>query len=1007
MAYRDVILSKTVDYVRTTKLAAAGRGAIVMIDCPFCHFPKSAQIIPTLAHIKCVHCSQMFNLIDLIRHVENKKDETEESILNYVRDLLKIDVQTTTDADKLDKIFKTYTDRGWAIVPCSKKGKKPIQAEWQKKENRNPTEWFHWISSGLNIGVRTGSVSNLTVIDFDFLTRQEKAELVKPHLTIARKAEILNKKVIPAELKAIIGETLMQETHGGIHLFYKFTELPKTAINYNDIHIDLENEGGQVIIPPAPQVEVEEEYEEEGTKKKRVVGYGSRMFINDLPIAPMPQALVEWLQARIGNKTPIEESGKLDEVKPFVVPDNFKVKDLNSNRNNTLTSLGGIFRQEMNIKQTGFALNVLNKHLLNDPLPQEEIQHILQGLNTYIGSDDNALSKEIVAYLKDTDTASKQEIESACFGGRTTSENKKRLDRTLMFLLKEEKIAKKNQRDYKILKDMEWTDTICNIGKKVDFKVPYFHQYANFNYGDVILIGGTTKVGKCFTKDTPILMVDGTTKKVQEINKGDKVQGINNTTRLVKDIAGGYGATYKIEPWNNESFTVNGEHILCLVHTETDEKITISVNDYLKKNKWFKHCYKLYRDTVNWKSKKTTIDPYFMGLWLGDGDSASSTITTMDEPIVNYLKGYAEELQTPFITHVTKDRCPRYSITNRHVARQHKNGLTQRLRAYNVINNKYIPNDFKINSKTNRLKLLAGLIDSDGYLNKKGNYELSFVNETLANDTAFVARSLGFSAKVSKQKAMFNTIRYRFHIVGDTTMIPTKLKRKQSKKTTTIKDVLKSGFKITPVGKQKYYGFTLDGDHLFLLGNFIVNHNTTVSMNIVKRLVDQGIKPYYIYNENGSRFAQSALRLGLKDKDFNLTRCTNPTEIVVKPNSVYIYDWFRPNDFTKTAELFDGMADKLDRAQSFMICFAQLRDGNEKMGTKNEWFAKDQIRQFVALSAKYLYDDKEGINTYFEVADVRDSKTGQKFFKIPCKYIRESMDVKPYAEIEAENRKEV
>ena len=678
MAYRDVILSKTVDYVRTTKLAAAGRGAIVMIDCPFCHFPKSAQIIPTLAHIKCVHCSQMFNLIDLIRHVENKQNDTEESILNYVRDLLKIDVQTTTDADKLDKIFKTYTDRGWAIVPCSKKGKKPIQAEWQKKENRNPTEWFHWISSGLNIGVRTGSVSNLTVIDFDFLTRQEKAELVKPHLTIARKAEILNKKVIPAELKAIIGETLMQETHGGIHLFYKFTELPKTAINYNDIHIDLENEGGQVIIPPAPQVEVEEEYEEEGTKKKRVVGYGSRMFINDLPIAPMPQALVEWLQARIGNKTPIEESGKLDEVKPFVIPDNFKVKDLNSNRNNTLTSLGGIFRQEMNIKQTGFALNVLNKHLLNDPLPQEEIQHILQGLNTYIGSDDNALSKEIVAYLKDTDTASKQEIESACFGGRTTSENKKRLDRTLMFLLKEEKIAKKNQRDYKILKDMEWTDTICNIGKKVDFKVPYFHQYANFNYGDVILIGGTTKVGK-----------------------------------------------------------------------------------------------------------------------------------------------------------------------------------------------------------------------------------------------------------------------------------------------------------------------------------------TTVSMNMVKRLVDQGIKPYYIYNENGSRFAQSALRLGLKDKDFNLTRCTNPTEIVVKPNSVYIYDWFRPNDFTKTAELFDGMADKLDRAQSFMICFAQLRDGNEKMGTKNEWFAKDQIRQFVALSAKYLYDDKEGINTYFEVADVRDSKTGQKFFKIPCKYIRESMDVKPYAEIEAENRKEV
>jgi hypothetical protein len=673
MAYRDVILSKTVDYVRAKKLAAANRGAIVMVDCPFCHYPKSAQIIPALAHIKCVHCSKMFTLIDLIRFIENKFNDSEESILNYVKDLLKIDVQTTQNAEDLEKLLQVYESRHWALVPCAKKGKAPIQAEWQKKENRTPTEWFHWISSGLNVGVRTGSVSNITVLDFDLLSRAEKAELVKPGLTDKRKEEILQKKVIPESIKSLMGETLMQETHGGFQAFYSYSDLPKTAINEGELHIDLENDGGQVVIPPSYQVGVEEEYLEGEVKKKRIVGYASRAWINQNPIIPIPEPLLAWIKARLKNapKTSSDVSGK-PEVQIAQIPDDFKVKDLQSNRNNTLMALGGAFRKELNIKQTGYVLHVLNKHLLEDPLPSQEIAHILEGLDKYVGFDEAELANDIIEYLKETDTASKTEIESAVFGQRATSENKKRLDKTLMYLIREEKIIKKNSREYKILRNMEWDDQILNVGLPVNIKVPYFHDYAHFNFGDLILIGSPTKYGK-----------------------------------------------------------------------------------------------------------------------------------------------------------------------------------------------------------------------------------------------------------------------------------------------------------------------------------------STLAMNIVKRLVDQGIKPYYVYNESGGRFGKNALALGLKDGDFYRCRCGNPAELIIKPNSVVVYDWIKPTDFAKTDALFETLIEKLEKTNSLMIGFAQLREKSKDHGA-NSWFAQDLIRQFVAMSVKYLYDDKDGINTYFEVNDVRDSKTHGKVFKIPCKYIRETREVKMQEEIERE-----
>jgi intein/homing endonuclease len=70
-----------------------------------------------------------------------------------------------------------------------------------------------------------------------------------------------------------------------------------------------------------------------------------------------------------------------------------------------------------------------------------------------------------------------------------------------------------------------------------------------------------------------------------------------------------------------------------------------------------------------------------------------------------------------------------------------------------MLNNKHIPNLYKYNSRENRLKLLAGLIDSDGWYDTIGScFEFTQKNETLMDDVIYLCRSLGFACYKSSKK---------------------------------------------------------------------------------------------------------------------------------------------------------------------------------------------------------------------------------------------------------------
>ena len=141
-----------------------------------------------------------------------------------------------------------------------------------------------------------------------------------------------------------------------------------------------------------------------------------------------------------------------------------------------------------------------------------------------------------------------------------------------------------------------------------------------------------------------------------------------------------------------------------------------------------------------------------IGLWLGDGMSNGPEITNQDSTIIKYFKTNLEQYKCYLQFKDDKTNKYTYRINGDGSRKTDSNYFMNILNKYNLINNKHIPHIYKCNSRENRLKLLAGLIDSDGSLDSSGCYDFIQKSEKLIDDVIYLAHSLGFACYKSIQK---------------------------------------------------------------------------------------------------------------------------------------------------------------------------------------------------------------------------------------------------------------
>jgi hypothetical protein len=373
-----------------------------------------------------------------------------------------------------------------------------------------------------------------------------------------------------------------------------------------------------------------------------------------------------------------------------------------------------------------------------------------------------------------------------------------------------------------------------------------------------IAINATAGGGKCHPKDTEILLFNGSVKKVQDIIPGDELMGPDSKPRTVAVTSVGYGKLFNIVPMKGDTWGCNEDHILTLHKNnrhKDNELVDISVKDLLDEN-WALHPnknykqFKLQRTGVDFNEQQLNVLPYLAGLWVGDGTKINGTpnISNIDEEIIDYLKSL--NIDGISTTVYQEKTCKKISLT---AGKGRSNFIRNEFRRF-VDDNKnvIIPQEYLINSRENRLQLLAGLVDSDGHLHH-GFFEICTKWESLKNQILFLARSLGFAAYSSVKKLKFNGKDLQYHrisISGDISEVPVKLTRKMAAPRKQIKSVQRTGFRIEENGVGEYYGFTLDGDGRYLLADFTITHNTFILIEIARLLPQSSSANFLAFNKS-------------------------------------------------------------------------------------------------------------------------------------------------------------
>lgn len=247
-------------------------------------------------------------------------------------------------------------------------------------------------------------------------------------------------------------------------------------------------------------------------------------------------------------------------------------------------------------------------------------------------------------------------------------------------------------------------------------------------------------------------------------------------------------------------------------------------------------------DAMEFPEREYEVSPYILGVLIGDGSLTGSVALFSNPDIDNQIAETIKDI-LPCEYELKKNDapdCPQYSI----VLKGDGEGYIQRLKRLGLnvkSGDKFIPDIYKYGSKDQRLSLLRGLMDTDGFAYKNRIY-FSTSSKMLAYDIVELVNSLGGIANVHVYEREDKSDEYRVSI--KIKICPFSLRRKAVE----WNDTKVSRYIIDATRIDDYECVCIkvsNDDELYVTDNYIVTHNTTVALSSPKPLLldfDNGVK---------------------------------------------------------------------------------------------------------------------------------------------------------------------
>lgn len=239
---------------------------------------------------------------------------------------------------------------------------------------------------------------------------------------------------------------------------------------------------------------------------------------------------------------------------------------------------------------------------------------------------------------------------------------------------------------------------------------------------------------------------------------------------------------------------------------------------------------------VEFEEQKIDFDPYFLGYYIGDGCCQRQSITVRNQ---DYTEAHK------LLTYKANGQIREFYHEKRNVWNFDLNGDLRRksiekLGACNT-KDKYIPKEYLFNSIKNRVDLLCGLMDSDGYVNKRGICQYSTKSKQLSEDIYFLVRSLGGNASIKTKKVKYYSKKREKYIVCgvcytitmsfETNIVPFRYTRKIKRYRPRVKYFNQTKIvDIQYMRDEETKCILVESDeHTYVTEDFIVTHNTSAT----------------------------------------------------------------------------------------------------------------------------------------------------------------------------------
>lgn len=571
-------------------------------------------------------------------------------------------------------------------------------------------------------------------------------------------------------------------------------------------------------------------------------------------------------------------------------------------------------------------------------------------------------------------------------------------------------------------KEREWLDLVESNNVPQGYAIGSDEFDTHFRLKERTMLGifGIDNTGKALSIDTPIPTINGF-KDMRDIKVGDIVFDENgNHCRVINATGIMYNRKcYKVSFSDYSSVIADEEHLWYVkkgsgffVKT-TKELIDSGLKYHRHQNKKYKE-YSKYSIPVAKaldydKDVDLPIDPYLVGVWLGDGTTDTSSISfSFNSLDANHFISEFEKIGLELYSKNYKSN----RNTTTACIRKHKSDINKKtvigLRELFKIKGKYIPNIYKNSSKEQKIRLVQGLLDTDGSCQKTGDIEFCSIHKHIAIDLSEILSSLGFkpyffskemsiSGRKLGRKAYYVIFRYDKDCGIDVISLKRKQKNikslSQKSKTRNSHVTIKS---IEPVDSVPVKCIEVDSPNkLYVFGkNNLVTHNTSWYIFLACCYAKKyNLKFLLVCKENSSAsMRQKIMELYLGKY---IHQCSKEDIAKAKEFSYNHFDIVDNNIKINKDNIFDFLIHQYRNKHYFATFLDPYNAIQYDQSPKSNYQFLDDLRSFqnefntsfhismhisTDKARNYVYGDKETITTFEgEIVAVR----GQ--FKIPRK----------------------